>query len=180
MGRETTNRFRSNATFVGYIIHVILLQPFFLHLREVTCSVKEYRFWIYRFWAVLDVGHTLIWRALSEFDFPGRDSHDILIWRFPKSWGYPCSSSIYIHFILGFSIINYPAIGVPPFHPNNPIPLKFPQMLRSMCKFPTSTMLSKGLFNIRGKASSLATQLCPTGGFLLKWGYPKISKMDGL
>ena len=33
------------------------------------------------------------------------------IWRFPKSWGYAQSSSIYI----GFSMINHAAIGLPPF-----------------------------------------------------------------
>ena len=33
------------------------------------------------------------------------------IWRFPKSWGY----SQIVHFRMGFSTKNHPAIGVPPF-----------------------------------------------------------------
>ena len=100
-----------NVTIVGHIVHVVnpgfkhFFNPF-LDLRVVTCSMRECRFRIYRFWAVLDVGHTLIWRALFEFDFPGHDSHDISIWR------YACSSSILFCF---FSITNHPAIGVTQF-----------------------------------------------------------------
>jgi hypothetical protein len=89
-----------NVTIVGHIIHVVnpgffkhFFNPF-LDLRVETCSMRECRFRIYRFWAVLDVGHTLIWRALLEFDFPGHDSHDISIWRYPFSssilfWDFP-------------------------------------------------------------------------------------------
>ena len=52
------------------------------------------------------------------FDLPScggglhpRPGPEMTKWWFPKSWWYPQLSSI----LVGFSIINHPAIGVPPF-----------------------------------------------------------------
>ena len=57
-------------------------------------------------------------------------------------WGYPCSSSILIGFLL---LIDHPAIGVPPFRQTS--------VLRSPCPIPAVSHLHKCLGSVREFAS---------------------------